>query len=88
MKKITLAYSGGLDTSYCLKKLSNDGYIVDAVSVNTGGFTASELKQIEENAYELGANKYKSIEAVNLFYEKIIIYCSTFIHRWRSSIPT
>ena len=74
MKKITLAYSGGLDTSYCLKKLSNDGYIVDAVSVNTGGFTASELKQIEENAYELGANKYKSIEAVNLFYEKIIKY--------------
>lgn len=74
MKKITLAYSGGLDTSYCLKKLSNDGYIVDAVSVNTGGFTASELKQIEENAYELGANKYRSIEAVNLFYEKIIKY--------------
>ena len=74
MKKITLAYSGGLDTSYCLKKLSNDGYIVDAVSVNTGGFTVSELKQIEENAYELGANKYKSIAAVNLFYEKIIKY--------------
>tara|TARA_B100000242_G_scaffold289879_1_gene260414 strand:+ start:1199 stop:2389 length:1191 start_codon:yes stop_codon:yes gene_type:complete len=74
MKKITLAYSGGLDTSYCLKKLTNDGYIVDAVSVNTGGFTASELKQIEENAYELGANKYRSIEAVNLFYEKIIKY--------------
>jgi len=74
MKKITLAYSGGLDTSYCLKKLSNDGYIVDAVSVNTGGFTVSELKQIEENAYELGANKYKSIAGVNLFYEKIIKY--------------
>ena len=74
MKKITLAYSGGLDTSYCLKKLTNDGYIVDAVSVNTGGFTASELKQIEENAYKLGADKYKSIEAVNLFYEKIIKY--------------
>lgn len=74
MKKITLAYSGGLDTSYCLKKLSNDGYIVDAVSVNTGGFTTSELKQIEENAYKLGANKYKSIDAVNLFYDKIIKY--------------
>jgi len=74
MKKITLAYSGGLDTSYCLKKLSNDGYIVDAVTVNTGGFTTSELKQIEENAYKLGANKYKSIDAVNLFYDKIIKY--------------
>ena len=39
MKKIVLAYSGGLDTSYCLKKFTNDGFKVHAVSVNTGGFT-------------------------------------------------
>ena len=43
MKKIVLAYSGGLDTSYCLKKFSNEGFEVHAISVNTGGFTEKEL---------------------------------------------
>ena len=42
MKKLVLAYSGGLDTSYCLKTLSKEGYEVHAVSVNTGGFSPDE----------------------------------------------
>lgn len=72
MKKIVLAYSGGLDTSYCLKKFSNDGFKVHAVSINTGGFSKEELSKIEKNAYKLGASKYVSIDAISKFYEKII----------------
>ena len=72
MKKIVLAYSGGLDTSYCLKKFSNDGFKVHAVSINTGGFSKEELNKIEKNAYKLGASKYVSIDAITKFYEKII----------------
>ena len=74
MKKIVLAYSGGLDTSYCLKKFSNEGFEVHAISVNTGGFTEKELTEIEKNAYELGASKYKSINAIEEFYNKIVKY--------------
>lgn len=55
MKKIVLGFSGGLDTSYCVKYLSEDkGYEVHSVIVNTGGFTANELKKIETHAYALG----------------------------------
>ena len=74
MKKIVLAYSGGLDTSYCLKKFSNEGFEVHAISVNTGGFTEKELAEIEKNAYKLGASKYKSINAIEEFYNKIVTY--------------
>ena len=74
MKKIVLAYSGGLDTSYCLKKLSNDGHQVHAVSINTGGFSKKEITSMNKKAIEMGAYCFKSIEAVDLFYEKIIKY--------------
>jgi argininosuccinate synthase len=72
MKKIVLAYSGGLDTSYCLKKLSLEGNEVHAVSVNTGGFSINEIKLIKQKAIKLGAFKYKSIDAVKSYYDKII----------------
>ena len=54
-KKLVLAYSGGLDTSYCLKKLSKDGFEVHAVSVNTGGFNDQEIKNQKDNALKIGA---------------------------------
>ena len=47
MKKIILAYSGGLDTSYCLKKLSSEGHEVHAININTGGFSKNELKTMD-----------------------------------------
>ena len=72
MKKIVLEYSGGLDTSYCLKKLSLEGNEVHAVSVNTGGFSINEMKLIKQKAVKLGALKYKSIDAVSSYYDKII----------------
>ena len=47
-KIVVLAYSGGLDTSYCLKKLSSDGYQVHAITINTGGFSNEEINQISK----------------------------------------
>ncbi len=75
MKKLVLAYSGGLDTSYCAKYLSKEeGFEVHAVSVNTGGFSTEEIKEIEEKALALGATSYTSIDAVQSFYEKVVKY--------------
>ncbi len=75
MKKLVLAYSGGLDTSYCAKYLSKDqGYEVHAVSVNTGGFGKKESKEIQEKALELGATTYTSINAVETFYNTVVKY--------------
>ena len=75
MKKLVLAYSGGLDTSYCALKLSKDeGFEVHAVSVNTGGFSDTEIAEIEQKALQLGATTYTSINAVQTFYEKVVKY--------------
>jgi len=73
-QKLVLAYSGGLDTSYCVKSLSEKGYEVHAVSVNTGGFDATEVEALEKKALALGAYSYTSIEAVETFYQDIVTY--------------
>ena len=75
MKKLVLAYSGGLDTSYCAVHLSKDlGYEVHAVSVNTGGFSQDEIKTIEENSLKMGVSSYLNINAINFYYENVIKY--------------
>ena len=74
MKKIVLAYSGGLDTSYCLKKLSQEKNEVHAVCINTGGFTKAQIKSIKEKAIKLGAFKFDLIDAVEFYYNNIIKY--------------
>ena len=74
MKKLVLAYSGGLDTSYCLKTLSQEGYEVHAVSVNTGGFSDKEIEEQEQKAYAMGATSYRSFNALQTFYDKIVQY--------------
>lgn len=72
---MVLAYSGGLDTSYCAKYLSKEkGYEVHAVSVNTGGFSKAEIKAIGDKALQLGATSYTSIDAVQTFYDKVVKY--------------
>ncbi|CDF78048.1 argininosuccinate synthase [Formosa agariphila KMM 3901] len=73
MKKLVIAYSGGLDTSYCAVSLSKE-YDVHAVSVNTGGFTKEEISHIESNAYKMGVSTYKNIDAVATFYQKVVKY--------------
>ena len=73
-KKLVLAYSGGLDTSYCLMKLSQEGYEVHAISVNTGGFDAMEMEEMKTKALQMGAHTYQSINALDSFYEKVVKY--------------
>jgi len=73
-KKLVIAYSGGLDTSYCAVSLSKAGYEVHAVSVNTGGFTDSDLQKIEHNAYKMGVSTYKNIQAITTFYQNVVKY--------------
>ena len=73
-KKLVLAYSGGLDTSYCLMKLSQEGYEVHAISVNTGGFNTKDIKEMKSKALQMGAKTYQSINALETFYNKVVKY--------------
>jgi len=73
-KKIVLAYSGGLDTSFCIPYLIEQGYEVDAITIDTGGFLKEEKKLIKERAYELGAKYYECIDISAQYYEKCIKY--------------
>ena len=70
--KVVLAYSGGLDTSFCLKKLIDEGFDVHPILINTGGFTKSDLKLIKNNSKVLGSNNFQCIDAEKDFYQKII----------------
>jgi len=75
MKKVVLGFSGGLDTSYCVKYLTEEkGYEVHSVIVNTGGFTAAELEEIEQRAYNLGVKSHKAVDAIHSYYDKVIKY--------------
>ena len=74
MKKVVVAFSGGLDTSYTVMKLAQDGYEVYAACANTGGFSAEQLKTNEENAYKLGAKKYVTLDVTQEYYEKSLKY--------------
>lgn len=72
-KKIVLGFSGGLDTTYCVKFLSEDkGYEVHSIIVNTGGFSEEELKKIEAHAYALGVKTHTTVNAVKTYYNRII----------------
>ena len=74
-EKVVLAFSGGLDTSFCAKYLSEEkGYEVYTAVANTGGFTDRELEIIEEKAYRLGAVKHVAIDVTREYYEKSIKY--------------
>lgn len=74
-KKVVVAFSGGLDTSYTVMKLSHDmGYEVYAACANTGGFSDEQLKQNEENAYKLGAKEYVTLDVTHEYYEKSLKY--------------
>lgn len=74
-EKVVLAFSGGLDTSFCAKYLAEEkGYEVYTAVANTGGFSEEELKVIEEKAYRLGAVKHVAIDVTREYYEKSIKY--------------
>jgi argininosuccinate synthase len=74
-KKIVLGFSGGLDTSYCVKYFTDElGYEVHTIIVNTGGFAKEELTKIEAHAFALGAKTHVAVDAVNNYYNSIIKY--------------
>ena len=74
-KKVVLGFSGGLDTSYCVKYLTDElGYEVHSITINTGGFSKEELKDIEQHAYKLGVKNHTSVDAIESYYESIIRY--------------
>ena len=73
-KKVVVAFSGGLDTSYTVMKLTQDGWDVYAACANTGGFSAEQLKINEENAYKLGAKAYVTLDVTHEYYEKSLKY--------------
>lgn len=72
---VVLGFSGGLDTSFCVKYLTEDqGYEVHSVIVNTGGFSEEELVTIEKHAYALGVKSHTTVNAVQSYYDTIIKY--------------
>ncbi|HKZ38842.1 MAG TPA: argininosuccinate synthase [Chryseolinea sp.] len=72
-KKVLVAFSGGLDTSYCVKYLSEDkGFEVHTITVNTGGFDAQEVEAIEQRAKTLGVASHKTVDETKNYYEKVI----------------
>jgi len=74
-EKVVLAYSGGLDTSFCVKYLIHEKNLeVHAALVNTGGFGEEELKDIETRALKMGAASFTVLDATNDFYDKCLRY--------------
>jgi argininosuccinate synthase len=72
-KKVVLAFSGGLDTSYCVKYLSEEkGYEVHTITVNTGGFDKEEVKAIEDRAKSLGVASHQTVDETRNYYDKVI----------------
>jgi argininosuccinate synthase len=73
MKKVVLGFSGGLDTSFCVKYLTAEQNCeVHSIVVNTGGFSEDELKHIEAHAYRLGVKSHTTVDAVRSYYDTII----------------
>jgi argininosuccinate synthase len=72
-KKVLLAFSGGLDTSYCVKYLSEEkGYDVHTITVNTGGFDDAEIRSIEERAKSLGVSSHRTVDETRNYYDSVI----------------
>ena len=96
-KKVVLAFSGGLDTSFCVKYLSEEcGYDVYTAIANTGGFNQEELKSIEERAYKLGAVQHATLDITQEYYQKSIKYMvfgnilrnGTYFCQFRTNLPS
>lgn len=74
MKKVLLAFSGGLDTTYCALYLKEQGWEVHALTVQTGGFSAEELKKIEAHAWALGVASFEVADVTQQYYDTCLRY--------------
>lgn len=72
--KLVLAFSGGLDTSFCVKYLIEKEFEVYTITANTGGFSEADLAKIEDRAYKLGAKNHVSVDITETYYQKCIRY--------------
>lgn len=87
MEKVVLAFSGGLDTSYCLIYLIEKGYDVYTVFVNTGGCNESEAERIKNRAILLGAKDHYNINAEEIFFDQIVTYIIKFNSLYENDYP-
>ncbi len=75
MDKVVLAFSGGLDTSFCVKYLKHEkGLDIYSAIANTGGFSQAELENIEKGAYDLGVSKHATLDVTDIYYRNCIRY--------------
>jgi len=73
-KSIVLGFSGGLDTTFCVKHFQDKGYEIHSIIVNTGGFSQQELENIEAHAYKLGVKTHTAVNAIENYYDRIVKY--------------
>ena len=74
-EKVVLAYSGGLDTSFCVKYLAEEKNLdVYSAIANTGGFSPEELEDIKTKAYELGVIEHETLDVTEKYYDRCIRY--------------
>lgn len=87
MKKVILAFSGGLDTSFSIPYLMEKGYEVITLTVNTGGLTDQNLTNIAQKSKKLGASKHYQINGQNLMFDKIVSYIVKTEGLYQDSYP-
>lgn len=71
-KSVVLGFSGGLDTTFCVKHFQEKGYDIHSIIVNTGGFSQAELQNIEQHAYKLGVKTHTTIDAISDYYNRVV----------------
>lgn len=86
-EKIILAFSGGLDTTFCLIYLIEEGYDVITVTVNTGGLQSEQAQKIKEEAQQLGSIKHYTIDAREKIYTQIVQYLIKFNAKYENDYP-
>ena len=86
-KKVVLAFSGGLDTTFCLLHFIEEGFDVITVIVDSGGFSKEELNEIEKRALFLGAKKHFNVDAKDQIYDNIVSYIIKFNALYQGDYP-
>ena len=84
---VTLAFSGGLDTSYCVPRLIEDGWAVHTVYVNTGGSSPEDRAAIAKQASDVGATQHHEIDAREEVYHRFVRFLTAYLPETRDGEP-